>query len=132
MFLSTSLVAVGANVIQRQSTDFTWTMPDLASGDDLYNDVLAGIAGTLSVTTYKKYYGFPHRLLLPRGTANGVKIKIFVFAYLYNNTAPVYELPMFGPVCHGGKPIRYPLDRPSEICSGPPSNMIDPSGRTGH
>ncbi|RZC33552.1 Hemocyanin C domain containing protein [Asbolus verrucosus] len=85
----------GENVIERNSHQNYFYQDDRTSYRQLYQQVLSAASGNgeFSVHQYEAYYGFPRRLLLPRGTYGGYEYQFYVI-YIDNY------------------PLGYPFDRP--------------------
>ncbi|OXA59799.1 Phenoloxidase subunit 1 [Folsomia candida] len=63
----------GANMITRRSIDSTLTVPWQSSVQQLRQDVINGRTGAVNCEC-----GFPHHLLLPKGTEEGMAFDLFV------------------------------------------------------
>ncbi|EFA09253.1 hexamerin 5 precursor [Tribolium castaneum] len=75
----------GENVIERTSRDFYWYVPDKTSYRDLYKKILGALDNTesLQLDSSEAFYGFPNRLLLPKGKREGQVFQFYVIINPY-------------------------------------------------
>ncbi|KAK2586861.1 hypothetical protein KPH14_009799 [Odynerus spinipes] len=104
---------VGTNKIERNSHESIYVAPDDVPSEVLYKKMLKALDGVETFTYSTKPYGFPDRLLLPKGKKEGMPFKLFV------HVAPVdesksfkIESPVWGTSIMDGRPMGFPLDRP--------------------
>uniref|UniRef100_T1H3X1 Hemocyanin/hexamerin middle domain-containing protein n=1 Tax=Megaselia scalaris TaxID=36166 RepID=T1H3X1_MEGSC len=108
----------GKNTYNRDSTHFFHTRKDTTTYVELYKSVLAAVKGEYKFPidhTVNKYCGFPEHLLLPRGQADGLPMKIYVIASPFDTAITEYSYDDHVKYC--GMPFDhyaygYPLDRP--------------------
>lgn len=106
-------VKQGTNVFERRSSDSAYTTPDMTPVDILYQKLDKAISGSEPFTYYEKLFGFPERLILPKGKPEGMRFKMFFYLSPFDETKSTnVELPVFGKFMLDGKPPGFPLDRP--------------------
>ncbi|KAI4501525.1 hypothetical protein M0802_003402 [Mischocyttarus mexicanus] len=104
---------VGTNKIERHSHESSYVVPDEVSSEVLYKKILKGIDGSETYTYTTKPYGFPDRLMLPKGKKEGMPFKLFVHIAPYDETKSYQiESPVWGTYGMDGRPMGYPLDKP--------------------
>ncbi|XP_059052700.1 arylphorin-like [Achroia grisella] len=97
----------GQNQIVRKSEEFFLFKDDSVSVSQIYQLLQNG-----KVPYYmaNKFLYAPRRLMLPRGTAGGFPLQLFVYVYPYQ--APVKEWEAMKEFVVDNKPFGYPFDRP--------------------
>ena len=106
-------VKSGLNTIERLSTDSVYTMKDIPSGEIYYKKMLKALEGSEPFTYSDRLFGFPDRLLFPRGKPEGQYYKLFFYISPIDEAkTTTFEFPMFGKMLYDGKPMGFPLDRP--------------------
>ncbi|XP_034944552.1 uncharacterized protein [Chelonus insularis] len=104
-------VAAGSNKLERNSHDFFFLMPDKEPSEIFYKRIEKALEGT-DQFTYKQYlYGFPERLLLPKGRRGGSPYQLFIYVSPVNELYD-YKSRVFGNYQFNKKCIGFPLDRP--------------------
>ncbi|KAJ1522317.1 hypothetical protein ONE63_002614 [Megalurothrips usitatus] len=113
-----NLVA-GENVIVRNNKQFTSTVGDYPSFDQLYKQVDEALQGQGSfyIYDYDQQCGFPDRLVLPLGSKEGTPFAIYavVSPYSQAEAQAQYEAPAYS--CSGlynyndNRPLGFPFDR---------------------
>lgn len=81
----------------------------------MYKNIVKAIEDNHEKFTYMpQLYGFPHRLILPKGSKDGMPLKVFVSVSPFDETKSFeYDSPVWGPnVIDGTHSLGYPLDRP--------------------
>lgn len=75
----------GENIIERNSREFYWYVPDKTTYRDLYKKILGAIENTesLQLDSSEAFYGFPNRLLLPKGKREGQVFQIYIIINPY-------------------------------------------------
>ncbi|KAJ8923020.1 hypothetical protein NQ315_001568 [Exocentrus adspersus] len=75
----------GKNVIERNSMQLYWFVPDRTSIKDIYKKVLGALTDEeeLQLDASEAFYGFPNRLLLPKGKRDGQVFQIYVIINEY-------------------------------------------------
>lgn len=100
-----NLVA-GENVITRDSNDFTWYVKDTTSYFELYKTTMLFNEGKSKwdVTDYTEpRFGFPDRLMLPRGKKGGMPFQFYFIVTPYTPSTDSYYV--------DNLPFGYPFDR---------------------
>ncbi|KAK0158033.1 hypothetical protein PV327_011244 [Microctonus hyperodae] len=106
-----TVVDAGSNKLERNSHDFFFVRPDDEPSEIFYKRIEEALEGTEKLTYKPNIYGFPDRLLLPKGHLGGSPYQLFVFVS-----------PRKNPILWLSQPFRnyevdyhamgYPLDRP--------------------
>jgi hypothetical protein len=75
----------GQNVIERNSRQFYWYVPDRTTYKELYKKIWGAIEGVeeFQLDSSEAFYGFPNRLLLPKGKPEGQVFQIYVIINPY-------------------------------------------------
>lgn len=102
----------GLNKIIRNSQDCFFCIPDLEPSEVFYKKVLKALDGSESLSYKERLYGFPERLLLPKGKKEGMPFQLFVYVNPIKETMP-YKSRIFGEYQFDNKPIGFPLDKPT-------------------
>lgn len=103
----------GANKIIRNNEDFSFVMPDPEPSEVLYKKVLKALDGSDTFSYTEQVYGFPQRLLLPKGKKEGMPFQFFVYVNPVEGELFPYESRVFGVSEFDNKPLGFPLDRPT-------------------
>lgn len=83
----------GKNVVERQSVDFNGYVKDRTTFFDLYKKVMAGYKSDVKfpLDLSEAHCGFPHRLMLPKGSKGGFPYQFFFIVSEYHAPAvPTY------------------------------------------
>ena len=99
------------NNIERLSTDSILFKKEYLTGDKFYKKIIQAIQGKDPITFSDRMWGFPEHLLLPKGSVDGMRFKLFVYIGDASE-GKMLELPIFGKRMWYGKPLGFPLDRP--------------------
>lgn len=103
----------GVNEIKRSSHESIYVVPDEVPSDELYKKIVKAIENDETFTYPEQLYGFPDRLLLPKGKYEGFPLKLFVSVTPFDETkSHKVNSPIWGPSVIDGHPMGYPLDRP--------------------
>ncbi|XP_060523198.1 uncharacterized protein LOC132700094 [Cylas formicarius] len=110
----------GENVIKRSSQESEFYGPDRTSYHDLYKKVLSAHKGQeeFHITGAENYFSFPHRYMLPKGSAGGVPFQFYFIVYPHKQYHQHKEHEFFYPRPGTGAgyvddyPLYYPFDRP--------------------
>lgn len=103
----------GTNKIERSSHESIYVVPDEVPSDVLYKKVVKALEGGEVFTYPGQLYGFPDRLILPRGKKEGMPFKLFVAVSHFDETAAIHlDSPVWGPSVVDSRSLGYPLDRP--------------------
>lgn len=86
---------------------------ELMTGDKFYKNIMNAIKGSEPMTFKSGYYGFPEHMMLPKGSADGMRFKLFFYIGPYEG-GQVLDLPMLGQRMWYGKSFGFPLDRPMQ------------------
>ncbi|XP_058790418.1 hexamerin-like [Phymastichus coffea] len=101
----------GMNSFERSSMDAQFFKQEYLTGDVYYKKVLKAIEAQETFIYNKRVTGFPNHLMLPMGTVDGMRYKLFVYIGPYEDVK-TYEVPYLGNVKYWGKSFGFPLDRP--------------------
>ncbi|XP_017888863.1 hexamerin-like [Ceratina calcarata] len=101
----------GMNKILRSSQDCYFTIPDQESSDKFYAKILSSLDSNEPFTYYERVFGFPERLLLPKGKKEGMPFQFFI------HISPVtseftYSSRVWGQTKFDNKPFGFPIDKP--------------------
>jgi hypothetical protein len=106
-------LTAGQNVIERNSEQSTVAVHDPDNFRTIYKKVQDAVSGKqpFVVDKYSRPYGFPHRLLLPRGNKAGFPVRVVVFVEPYTPVDDSYEIDSVSLV---GVPYgqKYPYESP--------------------
>ncbi|EFN73934.1 Hexamerin [Camponotus floridanus] len=103
----------GTNKIERSSHESVYVTPDEVPSDVLYKKVVKALEGGEAFTYPEQLYGFPDRLIIPRGKKEGLQFKLFVAVSHFDETAAVHvDSPVWGSNVVDARSLGYPLDRP--------------------
>lgn len=99
-------LVVGDNIITRDSSDFTWYVKDTTTYFDLYKTTMMVNSGKSKwdVTDYTEgRFGFPDRLMLPKGKKGGMPFQFYFIITPYMPSTDGYYI--------DNLPLGYPFDR---------------------
>jgi hypothetical protein len=102
----------GANKIIRNSQDCSFVIPDPEPSEVFYKKVLKALDGSDTLSYTERVYGFPERLLLPKGKKEGMPFQIFVYVSPVEEEPFPYMSRVFGDGKFDKKVLGFPLDRP--------------------
>ncbi|XP_071571881.1 hexamerin 70b [Temnothorax nylanderi] len=103
----------GTNKIERNSYESIYVVPDEVPSEVLYKKMVKAIEGGETFTYPGQLYGFPDRLVLPKGKKEGMPFKLFVsVSHLDETRAIKVNSPVWGPSVMDSRAMGYPLDRP--------------------
>lgn len=106
-------VKSGTNNIERHSYESVYVVPDEVPSEVLYKKVVKAIEGGETFTYPGQPYGYPDRLILPKGKKEGMPFKLFVSVSHFDETkATTVDSPIWGPSVMDHHALGYPLDRP--------------------
>ncbi|XP_072756205.1 hexamerin 70a [Anoplolepis gracilipes] len=114
----------GLNKIIRNSQDCSFTIPDPEPSEVFYKKVLKALDGSDTLSYAERIYGFPERLLLPKGKKEGMPFQIFVYVNPLEEEPYPYLSRIFGGYKFDNKPFGFPLDRPTFNFRYDGSNMM--------
>ncbi|XP_063243851.1 hexamerin-like [Bacillus rossius redtenbacheri] len=110
-------VTAGKNIIQRKSQNSTVAVGDPPTFKTMWKKVQDSLAGkdTLVMDKFARPYGFPQRLLLPKGTRAGLPVQLVVAVFPRQEADPTdpaaYHLDSF-PLLGAGYDVKFPDRRP--------------------
>lgn len=102
----------GTNKIVRNSQDCFFVIPDPEPSEVFYKKILKALDGTDSFTYTERLYGFPERLLLPKGKKEGMPFQFFVYVSPVEGELVHYKSRIFGEYKFDQKSFGFPLDKP--------------------
>ncbi|EFN82403.1 arylphorin subunit alpha [Harpegnathos saltator] len=102
----------GVNKIVRNSQDCFFVIPDPEPSEVFYKKVMKSLDGSDSLSYMERLYGFPERLLLPKGKKEGMPFQIFAYVNPLEGEPVPYMSRIFGGYKFDKKPFGFPLDRP--------------------
>lgn len=109
----TVTVKPGTNKIERNSHESIYVVPDEVPSEVLYKKVMKAIEGGETFTYPDQLYGYPDRLILPKGKKEGMPFKLFVSVSHFDETKAIeVDSPVWGSSVMDSRPLGYPLDRP--------------------
>lgn len=103
----------GRNEIIRSSHESFYVTPDELSTSKFLEMVKHTIHTGEAYKYSSQMYGFPDRMMLPKGKPEGMIFKLFVYISPYNEyiSADV-DIPVYGKKHFEFKPMGFPMDRP--------------------
>lgn len=106
-------VKSGSNTIERNSHESIFVVPDEVPSDVLYNRLVVSEDGSESFKYSSQPYGFPERLLLPKGKKEGMPYNLLVVVSPFDDLNVVQiDSPVLGRNIYDGRSMGYPLDKP--------------------
>lgn len=103
----------GTNNVERSSHESVYVAPDEVPSDVFYKRLLASLEGSETFTYSTQPYGWPDRLLLPKGKKEGMPLTLFVVMSPLDETKITKEeSPVWGRLLYDGRSMGFPLDRP--------------------
>lgn len=101
------------NKIERSSHESFYVTPDEVPSTDFYNMILNAMEGGEAYKYSSQMYGYPDRMMLPKGKSEGMIFKLFVYISPYDESrSTTVEIPVYGEKHFEFKPMGFPLDRP--------------------
>ncbi|XP_058801614.1 arylphorin subunit alpha-like [Phymastichus coffea] len=101
----------GMNTIERHSIDSYFFKHNYMTGDVYYKKIMKALQGQEPFSYNERMWAFPGHLMLPKGTVDGMRFKLFCYIGPYEEPK-VYEMPILGTFKFYGKSLGFPLDRP--------------------
>lgn len=105
-------VKSGINKIDRSSHESIFVVPDETASHIFYKKLVNSINDGTTFKYSEQPYGFPERLLLPRGKKGGMPYNLFVIISPVNQPAVQVDSPIWGHMIDDGRSMGFPLDRP--------------------
>ncbi|XP_014203409.1 arylphorin subunit alpha-like [Copidosoma floridanum] len=102
----------GMNKIERDCNDLFFTVEDSDPSEVYYKKVLDAIAGSGELKYQQVVYGFPQRLILPRGRPEGMPYQLYVHVSPLESDPLYYWSPTIGESLLDSRHFGFPLDRP--------------------
>ncbi|XP_066598541.1 hexamerin-like isoform X2 [Prorops nasuta] len=103
---------VGSNKIERSSHDCFFVTPDPEPSELFYKKIEKALDGSDTLNYNERVFGFPERLLLPKGKKEGMPFQIFLYISPVDEVVQ-YSSRVFGEYKFDKKPFGFPLDRPA-------------------
>lgn len=114
----------GINKIDRNSKDCFFLSPDPESSEVFYKKIEKSLDGSESLKYNERIYGFPARLLLPKGRKEGFPLQLFIYVNPITEDLVPYTSRIFGNYKFDKKPLGFPLDRPTRDFHYDGPNML--------
>ncbi|XP_046434253.1 arylphorin subunit alpha-like [Neodiprion fabricii] len=106
----------GINKIERSSAESEYVGCDPVSSDVFYREIERAITGETVYEIPKYPYRYPERLVIPKGSPEGVPFQFFVHVTPYAEKSMYhFHSALFGEKKILDKPLGFPLDRPSDF-----------------
>ncbi|XP_003492869.1 hexamerin [Bombus impatiens] len=103
----------GINKIDRSSHESIFVVPDETASHILYKKLVNSIEDGVTFKYSEQPYGFPERLLLPKGKKGGMPYNLFVIISPVDQSVTVQvNSPIWGHMTDDGRSMGFPLDRP--------------------
>ncbi|KAK2586862.1 hypothetical protein KPH14_009800 [Odynerus spinipes] len=102
----------GINKIDRSSKDCFFLSPDPEPSEVFYRKIEKSLDGSETLKYNERLYGFPERLLLPKGRKEGFPLQLFIYVSPVTSDPIPYTSRIFGNYKFDNKPFGFPLDRP--------------------
>ncbi|XP_015512622.2 arylphorin subunit alpha [Neodiprion lecontei] len=103
----------GWNDIKRTSNNALFVVPDDEGIEVFYRKLKAAAEEKAPLTYSEHVYGFPDRLLLPKGKKEGLRLQVFVHVVpCSKDHIQEIDSPIWGKAYTDGHPMGFPLDRP--------------------
>ncbi|CAK9828072.1 unnamed protein product [Anthophora retusa] len=104
-------VNAGLNKIVRNSRECFFVMPDQEPSEMVYRKILKSLESGEAYTYNERIFGFPERLLLPKGRREGMPFQLFVHVSPVS-TMTKYVSRVWGNYKFDNRPYGFPLDKP--------------------
>ncbi|XP_015177942.1 PREDICTED: arylphorin subunit beta-like [Polistes dominula] len=114
----------GINKIDRSSKDCYYLSPDPEPGEVFYKKIEKALDGSETLKYNERVYGFPERLLLPKGKPEGFPLRMFIYVSPVLDEPKIYSSRIFGDYKFDDKPAGFPLDKPTVNFHYDGSNML--------
>lgn len=101
----------GMNKIDRSSKDFYFLSPDPEPSEVFYKKIEKSLDGSETFKYNKRLYGFPERLLLPKGRPEGFPLRMFIYVSPVLDEPQLYSSRIFGDYKFDDKSAGFPLDK---------------------
>ncbi|KAL2732724.1 hexamerin-like [Vespula maculifrons] len=102
----------GINKIDRNSKDCFFLSPDPEPSEIFYKKIERSLNGSETLKYNERLYGFPERLLLPKGRKEGFPLYMFIYVSPVISEPLLYTSRIFGNYKFDDKPFGFPLDKP--------------------
>lgn len=103
----------GINKITRNSKDAFFVCPDPEPSEVFYRKIEKALDGSETLKYSERLYGFPERLLLPKGRKEGFPLQLFIYVSPVTTDPLPYTSRIFGNYKFDDKPLGFPLDKPA-------------------
>lgn len=102
----------GLNKITRNSLDCFFTMNDLEPSEIFYEKIETSLNSDKPFTYNERIFGFPGRLLLPRGKKEGMPFQLFLYVSPVSSEYNQYNSRIWGGYKFDKRSFGFPLDKP--------------------
>ena len=102
----------GLNKIERSSNDFFFTSPDQLPSEVTYKAIEKALESGDNFKYQERIYGFPQRLILPKGRRAGSQHQLFIYISPVVDEPIQYNSRIWGSYLFNKKAFGFPLDRP--------------------
>ncbi|KOX67354.1 Arylphorin subunit alpha [Melipona quadrifasciata] len=113
----------GLNKISRNSQDCFFTIPDQEPSEIFYSKLMESLYGDKPFTYNERIFGFPERLLLPKGKKEGMPLQLFLYISPVSSEYQ-YMSRIWGNYKFDNKPFGFPLDKPLDGLNYDGPNML--------
>lgn len=113
-FVTLLTVREGVNDIQRRDSEFAFQRPDDLRTDQFYDYIKASLANENDgFEVRERPYGWPRRLVIPRGKPDGLTLRLFVIVNKFDHEKAVkVDSLIAGKGLLDGRSMGFPFDRP--------------------
>ena len=106
-------VKKGMNELHRNDSDFVYQLKEPPRSDIIYSHILRAADGKEQLAYREQPYGIPRRLMLPRGNAKGLPLRLFtIVSPLDEDRVRHVDTLIAGMDFSDGRAMGFPLDRP--------------------
>lgn len=103
-------VKSGMNSVIRDN--MAYTIADITPTEEYYQSVVKALESDAEFKYQKRIYGFPNRLILPKGKPEGMPMQLFVYVAPVLGEPSLVSSPIFGDNYVDNRPMGFPLNRP--------------------
>ncbi|OXU28339.1 hypothetical protein TSAR_003721 [Trichomalopsis sarcophagae] len=104
---------IGDNYITRRDSEFAFQRPDDLRSDEFYDLIKASLANENSgLLVRQRPYGWPRRLIIPRGKPDGLTLRLFVIVNKFDEDKAVHTDSLIaGKGLLDSRSLGFPFDR---------------------
>ncbi|XP_068986396.1 hexamerin-like [Bombus flavifrons] len=113
----------GLNKITRNSQECFFTINDQEPSEVFYSKLEASLYGDKTFNYYERIFGFPERLLLPKGKKEGMPFQLFLYVSPVS-TEYQFTSRIWGDYKFDKRPFGFPLDKPLDNFNYDGPNML--------